>query len=224
LRDAVDVVFTGHDAGWDLGVHHNFQRALPIDEALAEGVILARDANDQPLLTAHGFPLRLVVPTWYGMASVKWLKSITVIDHPFTGAEQALVSRHTFSGSDAGRPIQKNQVRSTLKPPGQPDLLTRHRFLPSGTQAIRGKAWSGYGPITRVQVSTDGFRTFQDAVLEPRSRRSRGRRGASPGTPRPASTSSDRGPPTARDTCSRCGRSGTSKAWHRTLSNRSPSG
>jgi DMSO/TMAO reductase YedYZ molybdopterin-dependent catalytic subunit len=164
--DAVEVVFTGHDAGWDLGVHHNFERALPIDEAMADGVILAWEANGQPLPPAHGFPLRLVVPTWYGMASVKWLKSITVIDHPFHGVEQELVYRQTFSASDNGRPIQKKAVRSSLKPPGEPDLLTRHRFLPQGRHEIRGMAWSGHGAITKVEVSTDGFRSFQPAVLE----------------------------------------------------------
>src|SRR5690349_14334010 len=117
LDDAVEVLFTGHDEGIDLGVRHHFERALPIDEAMADGVILAWEANGQPLPPAHGFPLRLLVPTWYGMASVKWLQSITVLDHPFEGVEQAQVYRHTFSGSDAGRPIQKKQVRSTLKPP-----------------------------------------------------------------------------------------------------------
>ena len=166
MDDAVEVVFTGHDEGIDLGVRHHFERALPINEAMADGVILAWEANGQPLPPAHGFPLRLLVPTWYGMASVKWLQSITVIDHPFEGVEQAQVYRHTFSASDAGRPIQKKQVRSTMKPPGFPDLLTRHRFVEHGSVTIRGKAWSGYGRITRVRVSTDGLKTFHDAVLE----------------------------------------------------------
>ena len=164
--DAVEVVFTGHDEGYDLGVRHHFERALPIKEAMAEGVILAWEANGQPLLPAHGFPLRLIVPTWYGMASVKWLKSITVIDHPFQGVQQAQVYRQTFTSGDTGRPIQKKAVRSSIKPPGTVDLLSRHRFVDRGEVVIHGKAWSGYGPVTRVQVSTDGFRTFRDAVLE----------------------------------------------------------
>src|SRR5919107_3098951 len=164
--DAVEVVFTGHDEGYDLGVRHHFERALPIKEAMAEGVILAWEANGQPLLPAHGFPLRLVVPTWYGMASVKWLKSITVIDHPFEGVEQKLVYRLTFSATDLGRPVQQKSVRAAMLPPGYPDLLSRYRFASRGEVVIHGKAWSGYGPVTRVQVSTDGFRTFRDAVLE----------------------------------------------------------
>ena len=82
------MVFTGHDDGIDLGVHHHFERALPIDEAMLDGVILAWEANGQPLPRPTGSRSRLVVPTWYGMASVKWLKAITVIDHPFQGVQQ----------------------------------------------------------------------------------------------------------------------------------------
>lgn len=166
LDDAVEVVFTGHDHGIDLGVHHNFERALPVDEAMLDGVILAWDANGQPLAPAHGFPLRLVVPTWYGMASVKWLKAITVINHPFQGVQQKQVYRLTFSGADAGRPVQKKAVRAAMKPPGYPDLISRYRFVDRGTVELRGMAWSGYGAIRRVEVSTDDRRTWQPAVLE----------------------------------------------------------
>lgn len=165
LDDATEVVFTGHDAGYDLGVHHHFERALPLDEAMADEVLLAWEANGQPLLPAHGFPLRLLVPTWYGMTSVKWLKAITVIDHPFQGVQQTQVYRQTFSGSDAGRPIQKKKVRSSLKPPGEPDLISRHRFVQPGTHLVRGMAWSGEGPIVRVEVTTDRLRTWHDAEL-----------------------------------------------------------
>ena len=109
LDDAEQVVFTGHDSGIDLGVKHPFERALPVDEALKDGVLLAWEANGQPLLPAHGFPLRLIVPTWYGMASVKWLKKITVIDHTFQGVEQKLVYRLQTSSSDGG-PARSGEV------------------------------------------------------------------------------------------------------------------
>ena len=167
LDDATEVVFTGHDDGIDLGVHHFFERATPVDEALKVGVILAWDANGQPLPPAHGFPLRLVVPTWYGMASVKWLKAITVINHPFQGVQQKLVYRMTFSAGDAGRPIQKKSVRAAMKPPGFPDLISRYRFVEAGPVELRGMAWSGHGAISRVEVSTDDRRTWQPATLEP---------------------------------------------------------
>ena len=84
-------------------MRHHFERALPIDEAMKAGVMLAWDANGQPLLPAHGFPLRLIVPTYYGMASVKWLSSITVIDHTYQGVEQQQVYRLQSGSSDSGR-------------------------------------------------------------------------------------------------------------------------
>jgi DMSO/TMAO reductase YedYZ molybdopterin-dependent catalytic subunit len=167
LDDAVEIVFTGFDEGIDLGVLHNFERALPVKEALADGVLLAWDANGQPLLPHHGFPLRLIVPTWYGMTSVKWLKSITVIDHTYQGEEQKQVYRNTFGSSDSGRPIQKKAVRSATMPPGIPDAISRHRFVPLGVTELQGKAWSGEGPIVRVEVSTDDRRTWQPATLQP---------------------------------------------------------
>jgi DMSO/TMAO reductase YedYZ molybdopterin-dependent catalytic subunit len=167
LDDAVEVVFTGQDEGIDLGVRHHFERALPIDEAMADGVILAWDANGAPLPPAHGFPLRLVVPTWYGMASVKWLKAITVINHPFQGVQQKQVYRLSFSSSDSGRPVQKKFVRAAMKPPGIPDLISRKRFVEAGPVELRGMAWSGFGAIERVEVSTDDRQTFSPAALEP---------------------------------------------------------
>jgi DMSO/TMAO reductase YedYZ molybdopterin-dependent catalytic subunit len=165
LDDAVEVVFTGHDEGIDLGVRHHFERALPIDEALADGVLLAWDANGGPLPPAHGFPLRLVVPSWYGMASVKWLKAITVINHTFQGVQQKQVYRLSFSSSDAGRPVQKKFVRAAIKPPGIPDLISRKRFVEAGSVELRGMAWSGFGAIATVEVSTDDRRTFRPATL-----------------------------------------------------------
>jgi len=167
LDDATEVVFTGHDEGFDLGTRHHFERALPVDEAMKDGVLLAWENNGQPLLPAHGFPLRLIVPTWYGMASVKWLKSITVIDHTFQGVEQKQVYRLQSSASDSGRPVRQKAVRSSMKGPGIPDAISRMRFVAPGEVVLHGMAWSGFGPITKVEVSTDDRKTFQPATLQP---------------------------------------------------------
>jgi DMSO/TMAO reductase YedYZ molybdopterin-dependent catalytic subunit len=167
LDDAEQVVFSGHDSGIDLGIKHPFERALPVDEALKDGVLLAWEANGQPLLPAHGFPLRLIVPTWYGMASVKWLKKITVIDHTFQGVEQKLVYRLQTSSSDGGRPVQEKWVNSRIKPPGYPDAISRMRFVPAGPVPLVGKAWSGFAPIVKVEVSSDDRRTWSPATLGP---------------------------------------------------------
>ena len=74
--DAVEALFTGLDRGVEGGVAQAYQRSVPLDEALAPEVLLAYDLNGAPLPPQHGFPLRLVVPGWYGMTNVKWLASI----------------------------------------------------------------------------------------------------------------------------------------------------
>ncbi len=167
LEDAVEIVFSGWDEGVDLGVRHPFERAMPVAEALRDGVILAWAANGQPLPPQHGWPLRLVVPDWYGMQSVKWLRAITVLSAPFAGVQNAKVYRDTQSADDPGAPVTRKAVRALLQPPGIPDLLTRHRFLLAGTHALGGMAWSGHGPIVRVEVSVDGGATWADAALDP---------------------------------------------------------
>ena len=140
LDDATEVVFTGCDSGIDLGVKHPFERALPVDEALKDGVMLAWEANGQPLLPAHGFPLRLIVPTWYGMASVKWLKKITVIDHTFQGVEQKQVYRLQTSSSDGGRPVRRSAVQladQAARIPGR-DLADALRLRRKGAARRHG--------------------------------------------------------------------------------------
>ena len=91
--DAVDVVFTGADHGVERGVEQDYQRALPLAEALRAEVLLAYEMNGAPLPAQHGFPLRLVIPGWYGMAHVKWLTRITVLAEPFDGYQNAVAYR-----------------------------------------------------------------------------------------------------------------------------------
>lgn len=167
LDDAVEVLFTGWDTGVDLGVEHAFERSLPVAEALREEVMLAWAANGQALLPQHGFPLRLIVPSWYGMASVKWLRAITVLNKPFKGTQQAKVYRYQQRKGEPGEPVQKKRVHSVMVPPGIPDLISRHRFLAPGRHTLQGTAWSGSGRITRVEVSTDGGSRWTDAELVP---------------------------------------------------------
>ena len=78
MRDgAVEVLFTGLDRGVEGGEEQAYERSLPLAEALAGDALLAYEMNGAPLPPQHGFPLRLVVPGWYGMTSVKWLARIT---------------------------------------------------------------------------------------------------------------------------------------------------
>jgi sulfane dehydrogenase subunit SoxC len=163
--EAVDVVFTGHDRGVQGDVEHDYARSLPVAEALREEVLLAYEINGQPLPPQHGFPLRLVVPGWYGMTHVKWLRSITVVDEPFRGWQQDVSYHLRDSEDEQGRPVTRMLPRSLMIPPGIPDFLTRTRLLEPGPCTLEGRAWSGWAPVERVEVSADGGLTWTDAEL-----------------------------------------------------------
>ncbi len=163
---ALDVVFTGADRGFESGVEQDYQRALPIQEAMRDEVLLAWAMNDAPLEPQHGAPLRLIVPGWYGMTSVKWLRSITVISTPFTGYQNARAYRYSQSREEPGEPVSLMRVRSLMAPPGIPDFLTRTRVVDAGGVMLEGRAWSGRQRITRVEVSTDAGLTWAEAELD----------------------------------------------------------
>jgi len=165
LDDAVEIVFSGHDRGIDGGVEHDYERSLPVEEALRDDVLLAYAMNGRPLPPQHGFPLRLLVPDWYGMASVKWLRSITAVAEPFSGVQQAVKYRYKRSEEDPGTPVTRKHPRALMVPPGIPDYLSRKRHVPPEETLVEGRAWSGYGPVVRVEFSPDGGQTWEDADL-----------------------------------------------------------
>jgi sulfane dehydrogenase subunit SoxC len=168
LDDAVELLFTGQDRGLDQGVEQDYQRSLSIDDAMAGDVLLAYAMNGQPLPPSHGFPLRLIVPEWYGMASVKWLRSITAITEPFEGVQQAQLYRYRRSADDPGTPVTRKQPRALMAPPGIPEFLTRTRHVRAGHTLVEGRAWSGPDAVTRIEFSADGGRTWDDARLQER--------------------------------------------------------
>ncbi|HEY8340648.1 MAG TPA: sulfite oxidase [Egibacteraceae bacterium] len=168
--DAVEVCFTGHDRGVQGGVEHDYARSLPLAEALGDDVLLAWGVNGQPLPPQHGYPLRLLVPGWYGMTSVKWLRDITVLDRPFDGYQQAVAYQFQPEVDGPAEPVTRIAPRALVIPPGIPDFLTRRRHLSRGAVTLRGRAWSGTGEVVAVEVSTDGGATWHTAEL-----------GASPG-------------------------------------------
>ncbi len=167
LDDAVEIVFTGHDRGIDQGVEHDYQRSLTVDEALRDDVLLAYAMNGAPLPPAHGFPLRLIVPGWYGMASVKWLRSITAAAEPFEGIQQTVLYNFRRSADEPGERVTRQRPRSVMAPPGIPEFLSRIRHVPAGRVTVRGRAWSGFGAIERVEFSADGGATWTAAQVEP---------------------------------------------------------
>ena len=163
--EARDVVFRGADRGFDRGVEHDFARSLSPGDAMREDVLLAYAMNGAPLPPQHGAPLRLVVPRWYGMASVKWLREIEVIDRPFDGLQQASSYHFRSAPGEKGEPCRLMRVNSLMVPPGIPDFYGRRRTVPPGMQQIIGRAWSGAGSIAGVEFADNG--AWRQAVVEP---------------------------------------------------------
>ena len=164
LRDAVkEIVFHGADRGFDHGVEHDFARSLPLHEAMREDVLVAHAMNGAPLPPQHGAPLRLVVPRWYGMASVKWLRAIEAIDRPFDGFQQAVAYHFRGVQGEKGEPCGLMRVNSLMAPPGIVDFYTRRRIVNAGSIRMSGRAWSGVAPVERVEFAVDG--KWTDAVV-----------------------------------------------------------
>jgi DMSO/TMAO reductase YedYZ molybdopterin-dependent catalytic subunit len=130
-------------------------------------VLLAYELNGAPLPPQHGFPLRLLVPGWYGMTNVKWLERIEILERPFGGYQQAQGYRLRQNEDEAGEPLQRMLPRSLLVPPGIPEFLTRERTVRAGDCLLEGRAWSGIAPVERVDVSDDGGATWAEAELDP---------------------------------------------------------
>ena len=122
--------------------------------------------NGQPLFPQHGAPLRLVMPGWYGMTNVKWLSHITVTTEPFAGYQHERAYRLRATTDEAGTPMSRIEAHALMVPPGIPDFLTRQRVVRAGRCVLTGRAWSGWGAITAVEVSVDGGETWADAQLD----------------------------------------------------------
>jgi DMSO/TMAO reductase YedYZ molybdopterin-dependent catalytic subunit len=148
---AREVLFRGADGGTIEGRAEpiRFERSLTLDVARESGALLAYAMNGEPLPIQHGYPLRLVVPGWYAVASVKWLTEIELIDTQFDGYYQA--DKYQYEWERDGRlirePVTLQRVRSLITEP------TANEELERGELVVRGVAWSGAAPIARVDVS-----------------------------------------------------------------------
>jgi DMSO/TMAO reductase YedYZ molybdopterin-dependent catalytic subunit len=151
---AREVLFRGADHGTvgDSSSSIHFERSLRLEEAAVSRTILAYVMNGEPLPIHHGFPLRLIVPSWYAVASVKWLTDIELIGRTFAGHFQTEKYWYEWcrGGEDVREPVTRMQVRALITEPDQGSEIER------GDITIRGVAWSGWAPIERVDVCTGG--------------------------------------------------------------------
>ncbi len=159
---ARDVVFRGADGGEVDGCVASiaFERSLSVADARQGGALLAYAMNGEPLPLQHGYPLRVIVPDWYAVASVKWLTEIELVDRPFSGHYQTDKYQYEWQreGQIVREPVTLQRVRALITEP------SANQELPRGEFAVRGVAWSGAAPIARVEVSVNGER-WQDARL-----------------------------------------------------------
>ena len=162
---AVEALFEGADVGEEEEegetLEVKFARSLPLEKAMHPDTLVAYRMNGEPLLPVHGSPLRLIVPGWYGMASVKWLRRISLLSEPFQGFFQGRRYVYITSGEAQERwePVTTLKVKSLITRPRHGEVVRR------GPYVVEGAAWSGDGPIARVQVSLDGGDDWRDAEL-----------------------------------------------------------
>jgi DMSO/TMAO reductase YedYZ molybdopterin-dependent catalytic subunit len=166
--NAVEVVLEGADSGQltadakPAGSVH-FARSLPLEKARKPEVLLAYRMNGVELPPNHGFPVRAIVPGWYGVASIKWLQRIVVTPSPFPGYFQTF-DYSTFQstgGLAQATPITELQVKAQIARP------TEKEVIPAGKPyTIRGMAWAGEARVAKVEISSDSGRTWFETTLE----------------------------------------------------------
>ncbi|MFE7076633.1 sulfite oxidase [Streptomyces sp. NPDC057620] len=168
-RGAVDVMPRGLDAdyvtadGTNLG---RVRRPLPLSKAL-DDVLLAYEMNGEPLPPDHGGPVRVLVPSWIGIASIKWVGDIEVSAQPLYSPWNTDFYRLFGDAYPAGgsAPLTRQTLKSAFELPWNASLeaAAEHR--------LTGRSWSGAGAVARVEVSTDGGSSWRRARLHDAPRR-----------------------------------------------------
>lgn len=155
-RSAKDVMPVGLD-------EKQVKRPMPIKKALEEDTLLVYAMNGAPLSPDHGFPARILVPGWVGIANIKWVGQIEVSETPLYSEYNT--KKYVMIGPDypskppaLGPPLTTQKVKSAFELPLDGEI-------PAGRHLLRGRSWSGEGSIAKVEVSIDGGKTWQNARL-----------------------------------------------------------
>jgi DMSO/TMAO reductase YedYZ molybdopterin-dependent catalytic subunit len=161
-RNVVEVLAQGADSGTPHGGHETipYARSLPLEAALNVDTLLAWGLNGEALPVEHGGPIRLVVPDWYGMASVKWLSYLRALEVPFEGWFQTHQYVYVLPNG-ASTPVTTMRVKSHVITP------SRGARMKPGIVRVSGWAWSGHGRIAGVEVALDGDGPWIEANVEP---------------------------------------------------------
>jgi len=160
-KNVIEILFEGADTGATSEGKdpEPYLRSLPIELATHPDTLLAYEMNGEALPIEHGYPVRLIVPGWYGMAHVKWLSKITTLEEPYSGYFQG--EKYVLKYKDGTKsPVQEMQVKSTITSP------SNNMTLKCGTtNTFKGHAWSGRTTIDKVEVSVDRGQTWNLATL-----------------------------------------------------------
>ena len=149
---AVDVVSQGAD-------FPEMRRGLPIDTARNPDAMLVWRMNGEALPPPNGGPVRLLVPGWGGITSTKWAVGLEVLDRAFAGHYNTAVYVHVDESGTPVRPVREMPVKSVITSPAPGATVG------AGPQTVAGYAWSGYGAVARVEVSSDGGATWDEATI-----------------------------------------------------------
>jgi DMSO/TMAO reductase YedYZ molybdopterin-dependent catalytic subunit len=156
LKRAIEVVFFGSDQRIekirDNEYPQNFARSLHITDAHRDDILLCYELNGEPLTKEHGFPLRLVVPGWFGISWVKWLNRIELLDRRYMSKYMAQ-EYVTLRGEE--RPDQTIWRLTSVGPMDVKSIIARAVKLPDKTIRLTGATWGDGTPIRKVEVKID---------------------------------------------------------------------
>jgi DMSO/TMAO reductase YedYZ molybdopterin-dependent catalytic subunit len=162
---ASEIVFEGADRGphRSLSGEVSFARSIPFERALTGDVLLAWEMNGRPIPPKHGAPLRVVVPGFYAVASVKWVRKIEVLDRPFTGPFQVNDYRMLdLAGPENGKSVQELGVSALILSPESDAVVSGHSI------PVSGVAWGGRGGIDAVEFRLSGHSWKRAVIATPR--------------------------------------------------------
>ncbi|HTD66181.1 MAG TPA: molybdopterin-dependent oxidoreductase, partial [Candidatus Limnocylindria bacterium] len=154
--DAIEVAFWGTDKGKEKirggEYEQNFARTLSIPMAMREDILLCYEMNGEPLTKEHGFPLRLIVPGWFGISWVKWLNRIEVLDRRYMSKYMA-TEYVTLRGEE--RDDKTIWRLTSVGPMDVKSIIARAVRLKDGNVRLTGAAWGDGTPIKAVEVKID---------------------------------------------------------------------